>query len=76
MPALPVLSWKQVVKALEKSGYRVARQRGSHLRLLNPSKTLFPVTVPKHSVIGRGLLRKIISDANLTVEEFLMLLRK
>lgn len=76
MPALPVLSWKQVIKTLEKSGYKVVRQKGSHLRLLNPSKTLFPVTVPRHTVIGRGLLRKIISDANLTVEEFLLLLRK
>jgi predicted RNA binding protein YcfA (HicA-like mRNA interferase family) len=47
------------------------RQRGSHIRLecLNRKS----ITIPNH-VVGRGLLRKILRDARLTVEEFLELM--
>ena len=72
---LPVISGKDVVKALNKVGYEVVRQKGSHLRL----KALYesgrkPITVPLHNPVKRGLLRQIIKDANLSVQEFLKLL--
>jgi len=52
MPKLPVLSGKQLIKALEKCDYRVARQKGSHVRLLPPADTLQrPITVPLHKTI-------------------------
>jgi len=76
MPQLPILSGTEVVKALERGGYKVVRQRGSHMRMVNPIRPLWPVTVPRHRTIGRGLLRKIIQDAGLSVEQFLELLRK
>jgi len=75
MTRLPVVSGRQVVRVLERIGYRVVRQRGSHIRLrdeANPDHP--PVTVPDHKTIKPGLLRHILRDANLTVEEFTTLL--
>jgi predicted RNA binding protein YcfA (HicA-like mRNA interferase family) len=65
---LAILSAKAVVKALAKVGYREVRQRGSYIRLSCPGKT--SITVPSHTAIGRGLLRKILRDAELSPEEF------
>lgn len=73
---LPVVSGHQVVKALERIGYRVVRQRGSHIRLRDESDpNHLPVTVPAHDVVKPGLLRRILHDAGLTAEEFLALVR-
>lgn len=75
MPKLPVLSGKQLIKALEKCNYRVARQKGSHVRLLPQTNTLQrPITIPLHKTIKPGLLSKIIKDANLSVEGLISLL--
>jgi len=75
MTRLPVISGKDVVKALNKIGYEVVRQKGSHLRLkANDESGRKSLTVPLHDPIKPGLLRHIIKDANLTVEEFIGLL--
>jgi len=75
-PKLPVVSGRQVVKALESIGYHVVRQRGSHIRLRDENDLEhLPVTVPAHKVVKLGLLRKIIRDASLTVKEFVALLQ-
>ena len=73
MSKLPLLPWREVVKALTKAGFQVARQKGSHLILI---KDEYIVPVPKHQEIKRGLLLEIIAEANLTKEEFLKLLKK
>jgi predicted RNA binding protein YcfA (HicA-like mRNA interferase family) len=67
---LPLLSWRKVVKTLARAGFRVARQKGSHIILV---KDDIAVPVPKHEEIKRGLLIEIISEAGLTKEEFLEL---
>ena len=72
MSKLPLLSWREVVKALEKAGFQVARQKGSHLILV---KDECIVPVPKHEQIKRGLLMAIIAESGLTKEEFLKLLK-
>ena len=73
MSGLPVISAKEIIKTLEKIGYQVVRKRGSHFRLHHLTKD--PLTIPDHKTIGKGLLRKLIRDSNLTVEEFEKLLR-
>lgn len=72
MSKLPLLSWRDIVKALAKAGFQVARQKGSHLILV---KDEYIVPVPKHREIKRGLLHAIIAEAGLTREEFLKLLK-
>ena len=73
MSKLPLLSWREVVKALAKAGFQVARQKGSHLILI---KNEYIMPVPKHKEIKRELLMEIISEAGLTKEEFLTLLKQ
>jgi predicted RNA binding protein YcfA (HicA-like mRNA interferase family) len=69
---LPLLSWREVVKALRKAGFQVERQKGSHLIL---TKNELIVPVPKHKQLKRGLLMAIIEEAGLTKDEFLNLLK-
>ncbi|MEK7171125.1 MAG: type II toxin-antitoxin system HicA family toxin [Patescibacteria group bacterium] len=67
MVRLPAISADLLLKKLQKVGYVVARQKGSHIRLRH--KTRKPLTVPDHKIIGRGLLRKILRDCEISVEE-------
>jgi predicted RNA binding protein YcfA (HicA-like mRNA interferase family) len=69
---LPLHSGREIYKALEKLGYVKARQRGSHIRLKCPGRK--SVTVPNYKEVSQGLLRKILRDAEITIEEFLKLL--
>jgi predicted RNA binding protein YcfA (HicA-like mRNA interferase family) len=76
-PKLPVVSGRQAIRVLERVGYEVVRQRGSHIRLRDESDPEhLPVTVPDHKNLKPGLLRKIVRDANLTVDEFVDLLKR
>jgi predicted RNA binding protein YcfA (HicA-like mRNA interferase family) len=54
--------------ALKRLGYRQARQKGSHVRLVCENRN--PVTVPLHPTLDRGTLRAIIRTVEITVEEF------
>ena len=74
-PKIPVITSKELVRALKRAGFSEDRQKGSHLTLIN-SKTGKIITVPVHTGadIGKGLLKKIIADAGLKVEEFVNLL--
>lgn len=65
---LPVISWKQVVKVLDKSGYQYKHGKGSHMFF---SDGIHKVTVPRHDEIAPGTLLSIIEQMALTKEEFL-----
>jgi predicted RNA binding protein YcfA (HicA-like mRNA interferase family) len=74
-PKLPVISGQEAVRALQRLGYEVVRQRGSHIRLRHPlDPTRKPLTVPDHHTLKPGLLRKLIRDAQMEIEEFVSLL--
>jgi len=64
----------EVIRALERAGFKMVRQRGSHARFRHPDGRV--VTVPVHpgEDVGRGLLRKILRDAEISPEDFLKLL--
>ncbi len=72
MTKLPRTSGKEVLKALNKLGYYVRDQKGSHVHLRHP--TSIPLTVPMHLEIDRGTLKAIIKATGLSVEEFVDLL--
>ena len=69
---LPVVSGKQVDKALERGGFAVLRIKGSHHFLRHSEDLSRQTVVPVHGNedLGRPLLRKILNDAGLTTEEF------
>ena len=73
MPKLPRISGAEAIKAFGKAGFEQTRQRGSHVVL---KKEEFPIllSVPLHKELDRGLLRGLIRDAGMTVEEFVALL--
>ncbi len=74
MPKLPTVRAERLIAVLEKVGFEVIRQRGSHIRLKHSDGRA--VTIPVHSGqdLGKGLLRKILRDAELSREEFIDLL--
>ena len=74
MPKLPVISAKQAIKAFEKLDYQIIRQKGSHIRMRHKTdKSKQPLTIPNHKIIGKGLLRKLLRDSELTIGNFLKL---
>ena len=70
MPRVPLLRPWQVVRAFEKLGWEVARQRGSHI-VLTKEGHMDKLSVPNHSEVACGTLRTLIARAGIPVEEFL-----
>ncbi len=73
MSALPVLSGRECVKALQRVGFYLKRQEGSHM-VLRRDDPFCQVVVPDHNELDRGTLRAIIRQSGLTVGAFLDLL--
>jgi predicted RNA binding protein YcfA (HicA-like mRNA interferase family) len=74
MTKLPVVSGRQLVKALIKIGYEIDNQRGSHMFLRHRRPPHRRLTVPDHKEIAKGTLRNILRESGLTVEELARLL--
>ncbi len=71
---LPVLSGKEVVRIFESLGWEVSRQRGSHIIMTKPGE-IATLSVPNHRQVARGTLRSLIRPANLTVKEFIKVIK-
>ena len=70
MPRLPRLRGREVIAALQRAGFSVLRIKGSHHFLLHPDGHRTVVPVHSGETIGPGLLKKILNDVEMTVEEF------
>jgi predicted RNA binding protein YcfA (HicA-like mRNA interferase family) len=70
MPSVPVLRPREVVRAFERLGWQVVRQRGSHIILTKPGSVV-TLSVPEHDEVARGTLRATITKAGITLEEFI-----
>lgn len=66
MAKLPVISGQECVKALQRAGFEVRSQKGSHVKLRRGERT---VIVNLASTLDRGTLRGILSQAGLTAED-------
>ncbi len=73
MPQLPVVSGRAARRTFEKAGWTFDRQRSSHMILVKPGVAV-NLSVPDHRELDRGLLRGLIRDAGMTVDEFVKLL--
>jgi len=73
MTKLPVISGEDCIRALQRAGFIIDRQRGSHVTLVRVDPR-GRVTVPRHKELRSGMLRAIIRSADMTVEEFVDLL--
>ena len=70
MPKLPGINHLDAVRALEKVGFRVARQ-GKHIVMTDGTRIL---TIPRHNPVNAFTMGGIVRDAGLTVDEFRRLL--
>lgn len=67
--SLKLCSGANAVQKFKRSGWTVARQKGSHV-MMTKSGYQWTLSIPLHGELGPGLLRKLINQAGLTVEEF------
>jgi len=65
MPRLKTLSGRDVVKILSRFGFKVASQRGSHVKLrrILSDGTKQTLTIPLHEELDMGTLRAIFRQA-------------
>ncbi|MEK6852617.1 MAG: type II toxin-antitoxin system HicA family toxin [Nanoarchaeota archaeon] len=70
---LPRLSGQEVIKILQKIGFESIRQRGSHVRCKHSDGRV--TSVPLHKEIGKGLLRRILKEVEISREEFFKLIK-
>lgn len=70
MPKLAPIRGKQLIAILTKRGFRIIRQKGSHVRLEHSDGRKTTVPVHTGESVGKGLLRKILRDVNLSPEQF------
>jgi predicted RNA binding protein YcfA (HicA-like mRNA interferase family) len=69
MPPIPLLRPSEVIKTFEKLGWKVARQKGSHI-IMTKHGHIATLSIPNHPQVARGTLRSLISKAGMTAEEF------
>ncbi|HXT21827.1 MAG TPA: type II toxin-antitoxin system HicA family toxin [Thermoanaerobaculia bacterium] len=70
MPKLPGVSHDNAVRALQKAGFRVARQ-GKHIVMTDGTRIL---TIPRANPVNAFTMGGIVKDAGLTIDEFKKLL--
>jgi predicted RNA binding protein YcfA (HicA-like mRNA interferase family) len=72
---LPALKPREVIRALERAGFRPLRVKGSHRYFDHPDRPELLVCVPVHpGDLKRPVLRAILRQADLTADAFLDLL--
>ena len=75
MTETPVLTARQLIRALRRLGFVQIRSRGSHRRFEHPDGRKTTVPVHRGRDIPRGLLRQIVAaDVGITMDEFITLL--
>jgi predicted RNA binding protein YcfA (HicA-like mRNA interferase family) len=68
----------RLIRALERLGYSVIRQKGSHVRLRNEGPPVHSITVPMHQALKTGVLHGILSEVaqmrSISIESIIELL--
>ena len=74
MSKVPNLPFDRIVKALQRDGWVVVRQRGSHIRLQKRLEDeLLKITVPAHRPVKRSTLSHVLKQARMDLDRFLEL---
>jgi len=76
MSRLPLMSAKDMAKILTCLGFIKVRQTGSHVLFKHPDGRTTVVPFHPGEDLGRGLIRKIMRDIELTPDEFTTLMKK
>jgi len=70
MSRLPILTGFELTKILEKVGFKIVRQKGSHVLLKHQDNRMTIIPVHKGKDVDRSLLRKILRDTEISPDEF------
>jgi predicted RNA binding protein YcfA (HicA-like mRNA interferase family) len=76
LPKISPISPNKLVKILEKEGFKVIRQKGSHVIMINSRKTRIVIPVHPGKDIKPGLIRAILREAGISREKLLKLLKE
>jgi predicted RNA binding protein YcfA (HicA-like mRNA interferase family) len=72
---IPNLTGAELIAALKKIGFHIMRQKGSHVRMKHEDDRVVSIPVHAQKLIGKGLLLKILRDADITKEQLIDLLK-
>ncbi len=67
-PSLPIISGAEAIRALQRLGFVIVRQRGSHIVLRRGSQGC---VVPNHREMKVGTLSGVLKQAGVSVDEFI-----
>ncbi len=73
MSKLPLIAGEDLCRLLGQVGFERVRQHGSHVFLAHEDGRTTVVPVHPGEDLGRGLIRRILSEVGLTVEDYLRL---
>jgi len=73
-PRFPRVSGKEMIQFLLTQGFKVVRIKGSHYILRNPEGRIATVPVHKNEILGIGITRKILQQADIPPEKFVKFL--
>ena len=71
MPKLPRISGAEIVKTLQRLGFEITRQRGSHIIMRRGASGC---VVPNHREVKVGTLAGVLRQAGVSAEEFIAVL--
>ena len=69
----PILKPKEIISALQRLNYRFISQKGSHMKY---SDGVHIVIIPNHDEVAKGTLKGILTQANLSIDDFLKILNE
>jgi predicted RNA binding protein YcfA (HicA-like mRNA interferase family) len=76
LPKIPPIEPIRLIKILERKGFKTARQKGSHVILINDEKIRIVIPMHPGKDLKPGLYRAILREAGINREEFLALLKE
>ena len=76
MPELPRLNVKDVISALQRAGFYIHHQKGSHVHLRHADKPRLRVTIPYHTHFDLPLfvIKNILKQSEVALADFIKLL--
>jgi predicted RNA binding protein YcfA (HicA-like mRNA interferase family) len=74
MSKVPQLPYDRIIRALQRDGWVVVRQKGSHIRLQkHTAAETLKLIVPAHRPVKRSTLAHILKQARISTEHFIEL---
>ncbi len=68
---IPVLKAREILRILERAGFYIHHQTGSHAQLKHRQNPILRITVPVHNKdVPKQILRSILKQAQMSIKEF------